>query len=403
MHIFLARQPVFNANLKVVAYELLYRATEVNTAYPIMDADTATSQVIVNAVIGMGLEKITGGLPALINVTKSFLLSGNLPGSILKSVILEILETEVVDDALVASVKELASKGCRFALDDFQFHDSWVPLFKYADLIKIDVLALKQEGVKSLIEKLASLGVSARLLAEKIETQEEFEFYKALGFEWFQGYFLERPSMMKEKELPFSKLVALHLVGELNKLNPNIKILEELIIQDPQLTMKLLKVVNSASFGVSRRIDSIKQAVAALGMHELKCWVQLLSLSSVSDKPQELFIKAIHRAKFCQMIAEASKTADPDACFTAGLISMMPALMDVSRVCLLSQLPLSQELEGALLSFEGEVGSILKTVIDYELGFWDNLCFRDLSCAELAAFYLSSLDWVHTTNLIISS
>lgn len=391
MDVYLARQPVYDRQMQVVAYELLYRPGAQSDAGTIDNPEEASSQVMVNTFMEVGIENITGGIPALINVTRDFLTSGVFPIKFRDRLIPELLEGMEVDDHLVQVATQLVNQGYRFALDDFVWSDEWEPLVDIADIIKLDVMALGEQGVRVQLEKLA--GVKAKLLAEKVETHEEFEAYLDMGFDLFQGYFFAKPKLIKEKGIPASKYVVMKLLGETARENADVDEVVKLISQDARLTYKLLKIVNSAFFGLPRKVNSIQEAVVILGFKELKCWASLLSLASMDDKPTELLITAMVRGRMCQHLAEKLQMEEPDKFFTAGLFSMLDALMDSHLEDIIQQMPFSDDLTRAVLKHDGQIGVVLHTVVAYESGDWKEIHLGSLGQEEIWDAYLKAIEW----------
>ena len=394
MDVFLARQPVFDRNLNVIAYELLYRGSLVNDASSMGDANEATMQVLVNAFSEIGLEKITSGHPALINITQDILTSGQLPKGLQKLMIPEILEDVLINEDVIQEVKNLVDVGYRVALDDFVYSEEWKPLIPKASFIKLDVMALGPNGVKEQVAKLRLVGdVKGKLLAEKVETHEEFEMYRAMGFDYFQGYFLCKPHVMSGESVPASGLVVSSLMAELSTDDYDIERVERIICQDPRLTFKLLRVVNSASFGLSRTIKTISDTIVLLGAYELRRWAGMLAFSSMDNKPNELLVTAIVRGKMCELIAEKLNRHFSGGYFTAGLLSLLDALLDKPLEEIVAQMPLSAELELALLTGGGDVGMVLKSVEAYEAGNFELAVDCGLSADDLWNIYLAALEW----------
>lgn len=394
MDVFLARQPVFDRNLNVVAYELLYRGSQVNNAEAMSCPNTASMQVLVNAFSEIGLEKITSGNPALVNITQDILVSGQLPKGLQKLLIPEILEDVLVNKDVLQEVKNLTNLGYRFALDDFVYSDQWKPLIRSCTYIKLDVMALGSLGVRDQLAKLRMTGsVAGKLLAEKVETHEEFELYRTLGFDYFQGYFLCRPHVMSGQSVPASGLVITTLLSELSSDDYDIEKVERIICQDPRLSYKLLRVVNSASFGLSRTVKTIADTIVILGSYELRRWAGMLAFSSVDNKPNELLVTAIVRAKMCELVALHLGRQFAGSYFTAGLLSLLDALLNKPLEEIVEKMPLSAELEMALLTRSGDIGEVLRSVEAYESGKFEDTSIKGLAVNDLWEIYLKSLEW----------
>ncbi len=403
MEIYLARQPVFDRDLTAVAYELLFRSGNVTRAI-IDDANAASMQVLVNAFSEFGLEKITSGKPALVNITHDILVQGGLPKGLHALLIPEVLETVVVNGDVVREVEQLVELGYRVALDDFEYSEAWKPLLLMADYIKLDVMALGEAGVRSQLEKLKACGpLKGKLVAEKVETYAEFELYKSLGFDYFQGYFLSKPHVMTGKSIPASQQVLVSLLGELGGDDYDIEKVSNIISQDPRLSFKLLRIVNSAAFGLPRTVKSIDETVVFLGANELRRWAGMLALSGVDNKPAELLLTGILRAKMCELAAKALKKRDPGSYFAAGLLSVLDALLDQPLTELVKQMPLSPDLEAALLEGGGELGQVLCAVVAYDDGRFDKVTPMGLEADQMWEMYLESLQWAEQISQSMSA
>lgn len=394
--VYLARQPIYNRDLAVVAYELLYRTGEGARAFdPITQPDEATSSVVINAVLNVGLAQITGGKPALINVTRSFLLNGHLPTKLAGHLIPEILEGTDVDEDLVSCVARYRERGFTIALDDFEYSPQWDAIIPLADIIKVDVLAMSPGQVSETLARLE--GFSGKLLAEKVEDYDSYQRYRDMGFEYFQGYFLARPNLIKDKQVPASKMTVCRLLSQLSDPDVEADAISETIMHDARLAFKLLKVVNSAAMGLPRQLDSIKEAIVMLGLKEIKCWAALLSLGSVDNKPHELLMTALVRSKMCQLLASRSGV-DAQKAFTVGLLSLFEPLMDIPIPVLFKEVPFLEEIQVAVVDYAGPLGQILELVLQYERGDWDNL--RRDGEIDLFELYLEALGFVQFGNFL---
>jgi EAL and modified HD-GYP domain-containing signal transduction protein len=394
--VYLARQPVFDKGLEVVAYELLYRTGKGARALdPATQPDEATSSVMIDAVLNVGLAQITGGKPALINVTRSFLMNGHLPFQLSGHLIPEILEGTKVDEDLVKLVALYRKQGFMIALDDFEYSPQWDPLIPLADIIKIDVLAMSTEEVAETLAQLK--GFSGKLLAEKVEDLSTYERYLEMGFEYFQGYFLARPNLIEDKHVPPSKLTICKLLGQLADPDIEADAVSETVMQDARLTFKLLKLVNSAALGLPRQLDSIKEAIVLLGLDEIKCWAALLSLALADDKPSELLMTALIRSKMCQLLA-SRVGQDPQKAFTVGLLSLFEALMDIPMEVLFAEVPFQEEIRLAVIGQSGPLGKVLNLVLLYERGDWEKM--PKTGDVDLFAIYREALGFVQAGNSI---
>lgn len=387
---YLARQPIYDKDLNVFGYELLYRTGEGAPKFdPVAQPDEATSSVVIDAVLNIGLSEITGGKPALINVTRNFLLSEHLPAKLAGHLMPEILEGTQVDEALVDCVQRYRQHGFAIALDDFEYSPQWDPLIPLADIIKIDVLVMTPEVVQETLSKLE--GFSGKLLAEKVEDYDVYNQYLDMGFEYFQGYFLSRPNLIKDKKVSASKLTVCRLLSQLSNPDVEPEAISETLMHDARLAFKLLKLVNSAAMGLPRQLDNIKEAIVMLGLREIKSWVALLSLSAVDDKPHELLMTTLIRSKMCQLLAK-KKGCDAQQAFTVGLLSLFEALMDMPAAQLFEEVSFMDEIQVAVLEHKGALGEILDQVIRYEQGDWEAL--PEDGPVDLFEVYLEALSFL---------
>lgn len=387
---YIGRQPIFNTDLDVYAYELLYRDGEKNVA-GVFDGNTATTTVILNAFMEIGFENIVGQSRAFINLTRSFL-DGSIPLPFSKKeVVLEILEDIEPDDELISQISELRAKGYRIALDDFIFDRQQAGFLPVSDIVKVDI---QQVDLKRLAPKVAQLKESGlKTLAEKVETIDEFEACKEMGFDFYQGYFLSRPQVIEGKKLASSKLVLLELLSRLQDPDVGFGELESLVKRDAALSYKLLRYINSPAVGLSTEVESIQRALLLLGLETLKHWMTLLVIASVSEKPDELIHMALIRGKMCELLASKAGSEKVNSYFVVGLFSILDAMLDLPMPNILSELPLPQRLNRALVKHEEDEGDALACVLDYEESRWDSLSFKQLGREDISNCYLEAISW----------
>jgi EAL and modified HD-GYP domain-containing signal transduction protein len=231
------------------------------------------------------------------------------------------------------------------------------------------------------------------LLAEKVETLDDFTYCKALGFDYFQGYFFCKPEIIKGHRAPANRLTTLQLLAKLRDPTVDFRELEELISRDVALSYKLLRLVNSTLYALPRKVDSLQQALHLLGTEFITTWVSLIILSGIDDKPHELMMTAMVRAKMCELLAQSLGHTDTAAFFTAGLFSALEALMDGTGEEVLRSLPLSDDLMAALLRYEGVLGAVLHCVLAYERGDWHVVSCPGLDKTTIAYAYLQAFNW----------
>jgi EAL and modified HD-GYP domain-containing signal transduction protein len=394
----LARQPIFDSNMKVVAYELLCRNSELKFIAS-TDGDAASSQVLLNAFTELSIEEVVGTHKAFVNFTRTLLHSP--PPFNRQKLVIEVLEGQQVDASMLFSLKQLREQGYTIALDDFELSDETQDLIAYADIIKLDVLALSPEQLTQHVDYLKPFGVT--LIAEKVETYEMFEQCKAMGFDLFQGYFLAKPRVISGRKISENKQSVLQLLSALHDPNIPIDKIERMIARDTLLSFKLLRLVNSAAFGLARDVESLRQAIMLLGLNKLRNWVNLLALSNLGGKPHELSITALTRARMCEMIAtKINQRSRPDSYFTVGLLSTLDAFLDTPLEELLRNLSLSEQLNQAMLQHSGPEGMVLEIVQMHEQGLWQDIDWEHLAGLgitpeNLAEIYIEALRWVAET------
>ncbi|WP_415900877.1 EAL and HDOD domain-containing protein [Neptuniibacter sp. QD48_11] len=387
--VLMARQPIFDRNQKVVAYELLYR-TEDAQGHALFANSEATSEVILNAYTSISDSGELKRVPAFINLTRDILVEQKLPEVSKKHIVLEILEDIEPDEEVVSAVKQLHSEGYRIAMDDFVYDPKFDALLELSQIVKVDVFELSTEQIKEQVKQLRRHKVT--LLAEKIETHEQLETCIELGFKLFQGHFLSKPKVIKGKKIQGSQVALMQLIQELQSPKATPEKLEELIIRDPALTYKLLRIVNSAGYSLVRQVESIAEAIVLLGLEQVKKWATLIAMSSNQDKPEELSRSLLVRGRMCEEIAQAQKKSNYGSYFMAGMMSGLHALLDIERDTMLEQVPLGDDIKNAVSLGQGEIGQVLRNVVNYENGDWD-LLPMDLDGTLYDQAYRASLEW----------
>ena len=361
---YIARQPIFNDQLEVYGYELLYRSDTKATGFGDANATHATATVI-GGLFESGMEDIVGDKRAFINFDASFLHS-DLPEIIDSSrLIIEVLEDVKVNEALLKRIIALKEKGYKVALDDFieSYHE--YPLVPYADIIKYDLMATPLESIRS--EVVHALSQNKILLAEKIETKEVFETAKAMGFKLFQGYFFSRPSIVgKSSAKRFAKSNYLQLLTEVKKEEPSYQALAEIVERDAQMAHRLMRIINTRAG--DDLIYSIKKALTYLGLKELERWVNILMIQDLScSKPKALMELSLVRTKFSEQIAQHSvfKKVKYEASML-GLFSTIDAMLDESMAEAMEGVALPQSILDALVNESGDLYPVFELIKAYE-------------------------------------
>jgi EAL and modified HD-GYP domain-containing signal transduction protein len=386
--VFVARQPIFDRNLHVSGYELLFRGGEATTAL-VADSEGATASVVLNSFTEIGLERLVGAKPAWVNVSREFVLGG-LAGTVPPSVVgLEILEDELLDERFVHALIELKRQGYRLALDDFRYSVSAERVLTLVDVVKLDLLALGREGMIREIARLKPYGMT--LLAEKVESHEEHAFCSELGCDLFQGFFFCRPELLHNRGIVANRASMLQVVAALQDPTVQLAQLERMIGRDVGLSFRLLRYINSAFFGLRFEISSIGQALALLGVENLRRWATLTVLASVDGKPPELTVTALVRARFCEQAGERQLAGPrPGELFTLGLFSVIDALMDAPIEDVVAKIPFPSDMRDALTERKGEKGGLLDCVTALEGGDFDRAQLLVRGAGDL---YVEALMW----------
>jgi EAL and modified HD-GYP domain-containing signal transduction protein len=316
--------------------------------------------------------------------------------------VIEVLETVVIDDKLVDSIIQLRALGYKIALDDFMYRDEILPLVKLAHIIKIDVLNLNREQIEEQIAPLRSI-FSGKLLAEKIEDKTQFETCVDLGFDYFQGFFLNKPDPFQGHAITENKSHLLRLLGELNNNSVSMRKVEQIILQIPKLSYRILRLTNSVSFYTGKKIESLMDAIVQLGLVQIRNWIILLLLASLDDIAPDLLERTLIRAKMCESLAKVTGHSNPQQAYTVGILSTLDAILNEPMNVLLAKIQLSEVLNEALLHHVGELGKILKFTIDYEEANFKQLQYTGIDNDDLVRSYITTLVAVHISTLLVQA
>ncbi len=385
----IGRQQILDRKLNTFAYEILFRGKNFDLSAS-DGATNATNQVITDTILEIGLNEIVGPHKAFINFTTQNILEKtplNLPK---ERIVIEVLETVVVDLRIINSLRELSQTGYTIALDDFALTEQWRPLLEFVDIIKLDIMSGSLEDTRRLINQLKPYKL--KLLAEKVETHHEFEMLKSWGCELFQGFFFSKPNIVEGKRMGVNQTSAIQLIAAVNKSDVSFEDISKIIGRDVGLSYKLLHYINSSFFSFPTKIQSIQQAISFLGLTEMKRWINILMLSSLSDKPVAILQIALIRAKMCELLA-AELGEDKDRFFLVGMLSCLDMILDMPIDKVLDQLPLTKAIAEAILTYSGTAGETLKYAISYERWELSSTSFQNIEPQRLAAIYLDSINW----------
>ncbi|WP_372627645.1 EAL and HDOD domain-containing protein [Arsukibacterium sp.] len=398
MYFYAARQPILDRNKVLYAYELLFR-DGLSNVFPEIDGDEATSRMIEGSQFSFGLDDFLGDKPGFINFTLETLVK-KYPSMLPKEqVVVEILETVQPGKRLLAECQQLKEQGYTLALDDYIHQPVWRHFYPFIDIIKIDFRSTDIDTIKKVQQSIVDFP-HIKLLAEKVETNEEFQQALDMGFYYFQGFFFSQPEMMQTKALSPAQMTLAELLYETSKAEMDLTKITEVFQRDVSLSYKLLRYSNSSIFKRRAEIETIKQALVVLGQTELKKFLSLLFTAQISsDKPAELMRMSMTRARFAEGLASIDGKVDTGKAFLTGLMSLMDAILDEPIASVMEKLPLAKEIKDALVENSGKLAEYLSLIKYYETAQWQqaNQAINQLGIAtdKVPDAYHTAVQWAN--------
>lgn len=382
MECFTARQPIFDRRLRVRAYEVLHRESEDNRFPANVSPIQATSKVLVNTFLDTNVDKISEGKDLLINFPICALRESFPEVAPHNKIVLEILEDVEPTDEVYEIIQTLFHKRYRIALDDFEYKPEWERFLKFVKLVKFDIQSTKLDEIDSIIRHFRKNHPKIKLLAEKVETYDEYKQAREMGFDYFQGYFFAEPEVLRSCSIDIAEPSLMNVYMEVMKPQMCFQRLNALFQCDLPLCYKLLSYVNSPTFGMAVEIRSIKQALSFLGENLLRRFICLLVTSELSiNKPPELLKTSIYRARLCELIVQRTPFSEhSDRAFLAGLFSTIDAILDTRMKDIMDRLPLDRDIKLALAQNVGLLAGVLNIVKAYEKGMWNDV---DALCQQI--------------------
>ena len=366
---YVARQPILNANEQVFGYELLFR-DGVEDYFRQTDLDLASRSTLDTSML-MGLDVLCDGRRAFINCTRETLLKDYVTLLPSAQAIVEILESVPVDDLVKAACARLKAAGYVIALDDYVADDPRAELAQYAEIIKVDLKATSPAEQANLVQHLGS--PSCRMLAEKVETREEFAACKKAGFSFFQGYFFRRPELLYAREIPKNQVNYLRLLQAISRDEIEVREIEGIIKGEASLCYRLLRYLNSAAFGFTSEIHSVRHGLSILGEREVRRWIRLVAaLGAGQNKPSDLVLSALVRARYCELLAPAIPHGESDL-FLVGLLSLMDVILEVPMGVVLEGISLDRETKAVLLGQKSQLDPVYQLMLTQEAADWPRL------------------------------
>ncbi len=399
--VLVARQPIHDASMAVTAYELLYRASASSRSAQISDPGRATLEVITGAALEIGLDRLAGGLPVHINFPEELLVE--VPGLPLKAerVVIEVLEDVRATPQVLKGIRTLRARGHRIALDDYSPQGSDPRLLEVADVVKLEITHPPADELARLARELQASGLE--LIAENVESREDFERCIGLGFKGFQGNFLQQPETFSARRVPVTRLGALRLAASLQNEDYSLDDVERLLSQDVSLSYRVLRCINSSYYSLPRKIDSIRQAIVILGLDALRQLCGLLCLQGLDDRPPSLIMQAMTRGRMCEQLGKLGGARDAGPFFITGLFSLLNALLGIPTRKVVEELPLTPAVTSALVSGAGPLGAALQCTRAYERGVWDHAVYADLPPHLIRAAYVDALFWAEQSRALLAA
>lgn len=374
MEIFIGRQPIFDKEENLFAYELLYRSSEEKNEFVAVDSNMATIDVLINSFFSIGFDELANGTPCFINFTEDLIMSDIFESLSPAEIVVEVLEDIPITEKLINRLKQIKQLGFQIALDDFKIEPEnklYNLLFQQTDIIKVDFLLTTEEERYVLERKILNKYPHIVLLAEKVESRSQYIEAKMAGYQLFQGYYFMQPQIIKGNEIPANLIQYYHVIALLKKLEPDIDELTAQIEHDVALSFKLLKLINTSSKRTKKKIRSIKQAILLLGLTDLQKWIYILTYRESGRKKgvdlyEELMKVSLCRAKLCELIAKRAGYKNYSEYFLVGMFSLIDALLEKPLNSILTQLPLADEIVDAISGVHSEMSAILNLAIALE-------------------------------------
>lgn len=387
---YVGRQAIFTPDLEVVAYELLYRDSMANRA-KFDSVDQAAAATIINAVVEHGLDTLVGDRQIYVNLPASFLL-GEYPLPLDPArAVLEVLEDVPVTPELLVALRGFKARGFQIALDDFVLDDRTRPLVELADVIKLDVLGVAPAEVAAQFVALRPYGT--KLLAEKVSTQEELAYFKTLGFDYYQGFFLEKPIVSRTRRLPHQRATLLQLLARLYDPRLDLRELERLLAKDVGLTVRLLKLASSPVMSRGAPIGTISQAIQRIGTQQVAALIVVVMVAGFDDKPIELITQSLVRARLCELLAGHVMIPETEEMFTAGLLSLLDAILDQSLDDVLRQLPVTPLITQALSTHDTPPARVLAAARAQEHCDFETIAELGMPAKVVTTAWRASVAW----------
>ncbi len=396
MDIFVARQPIFNRDNEIIAYELLYRNSLKNFFDESVNSSKATAILITNSYINIGMENLIEDKIGFINFDQT-LINNEIPKLLNKDkVVIEVLETVIPDRKIMSNLINLKREGYTLALDDFTLEYQYMKTVPLYDIIKVDFIQTGLSGAEEIIKRFSN--GKNKFLAEKVETAEEYNKAYELGYDYFQGYFFSKPQVVKSKSTSGIKYQYLRIKEEMQKEEPDFGEIERIIESDVDMSYKILKLVNT--FSLTSEVSSIRHAISILGLKEIDKWLNFIMLQNFTkEKPSELVKMSVIRSKFAELIAmNSNKRNQRYQASLIGLFSLIDAILGKTKEKVLSEIPMTEDVKKAImLDKSSTLYPIMDIILSYEEAEWDKIDEISkeiqLDVNKVPELYLQAIKW----------
>ncbi len=384
-----ARQPIYGKAMTVVAYELQYADAGSDLAAPSNGAKADALRMLADAALDIGLDRLAGSLPVYIAYPRELLIAEAPLSMHPDRVIIEIPGNLTADEKVLRGIRALRTRGHRIALDDFSLPLIASELLDLVDIVKVPLPQFAPAELAHLAPELIGRGL--QLIAKTVATIEQFEHASQLGFDGFQGDFLQRPEQFHSQRAPRNGFATLRLVATLQNPDCTVREVEQLISQDLSMSYRVLRCINSSYYGLPQKVDSIRQALVLLGMDNLRQLCSLAALQQLENRPPSLFVTAMARAHMCEQLARLAGQSPTAPYFITGLFSMLDVLMGMPMAKIVDELPLAPLVENALVAGDGDAGAALACARAYESATWLHARYRDIAPHLIRAAYLDAV------------
>ncbi len=390
----IVRQPIFNEQLKIVSYQLRYEDS-LEPGNAILSDGPSTATILLSTYASLSQDGSIRKVPLFLPFSAELLTETELPQLPKKRMLIELPPSTKVTRGLLFSLSSLRQQGYRIVLDGFALQKELFPLLRFASIIKVDMARIPRSKLLGMLKVLVKL--KGTLLAQNIPDFKTLQLCKSAGFKLFQGGFISKPVVIEKDTISTKSAALLQLVQALQQPDITAKQIEGLVILDPILSFKMLRVINSAAYNLETKIESLQQAIVMLGLDQIRSWAMIIMLSNQDGKPEEWSRNLIARARMCELLAELTRVAKPETAFLAGMLSQLDLLLETRLDVILDQISVDDEVKEAVLNHHGPIGQLLHAVISFENGEWSVVKRSGIPMMLFKPAYRHSINWTESS------